>query len=1192
MEEKKYSFYLDQALELLSSASDSTLDCEDRLHKSLEIAEHIILLANQVQTLEEKKKITYYNKILSSPRGKVFVSNLLDQSFRSSSRPKILDQMSYLSHIYGMPQSFPGFLKARLFTINFLGKVFPHFFATIMQKILINGALNALNFADNFYLHKYLQANKESEIVLTLIHPPSFGPKTIEKHLRNILKLIYNPQIKTICINIADLSSFRKFNMTYEELEENLKKIYRAALKADKDKLIIINIENHSELDITIEVLKKILLLSEFLEVKIGISLQAYFPESFEIQKELIEEAKKRLEKNGAPILIRITKGEKLTQEQISAAINNWPSPTYLSKVETDANFKKMLLLGCDEVNTKAANIAIVTSNVFDISFALLLIKEKNLEPSVYFEIAEGRSRNALRKALEKLIGKNLKVLCPIVFKKKFHLACNFLLGKINDVTNSENIVSQLNNLYPGTKNWEEQSDNFKQSLEMIDKISNKRKQKHNRDKIVKISNQINFENEPSTDFSIKTNILWSEKIIEKAKEHTIDDIPLIINGEKIKTTYIGFGNNPSNPKTTFYKYFLADENQIERAIKTAKENEKKWSQTPLEKRCEILLRVAQKLREKRSFFIQTLIVDIGKNISEADMEVSDAIDVIEYQTKHMLEISRAKKDIKFEPKGTFLIKPSWKFPLSTAAEEIASALVSGNTLILKPLSSCPLVCYQLVLLMYEALVPKETLQYLNCSDELFEKKLIADPRIDSVVIFTSAKEAKKLISLRNGLEISAITGGTNTIIVTANSDKEQAIKAIIDSAFSFSGQKFSSASILILEKELYNDLEFKNYLKDAAQNLIVGSAFDPSVTVTPLIDEPDAELKRALLSLDKNESWLLKPKIDKDNPNLFSPGIKYGVQIDSFTKTHELYGPILSVMEANDLDEAIKIANTSKYALSSSLHSLDIRQHAKWLNNIQGGNYFINTKNLNAKVKRQPFGGYKDSSFGSGYKSGGPNYILNFVNLTQIDLPKGKLPVNDWVNSLTSFLENMDLSFEQLGVWYASVANYAYYWKRLKLEVDHSKILGQDNIQHYIPRQNITLRLNKDTFALDALRVCAAALTCSAPLEISWTSFKLLEEFNWIDLLPILSNIEESEDEFIARIKEGKIKRLRLTTKASDKLKKAAANSACYIIDKPVLANGRLELLHYIKEVSITYDYYRYENLGIKESEMRKPLL
>ncbi|NGX28333.1 MAG: hypothetical protein K940chlam1_00509, partial [Candidatus Anoxychlamydiales bacterium] len=476
--------------------------------------------------------------------------------------------------------------------------------------------------------------------------------------------------------------------------------------------------------------------------------------------------------------------------------------------------------------------------------------------------------------------------------------------------------------------------------------------------------------------------------------------------------------------------------------------------------------------------------------------------------------------------------------------------------------------------------------------DELFEKKLIADPRIDSVVIFTSAKYARKLIALRNGLEISAITGGINTILVTANSDKEQAIQAIINSAFCFSGQKFSSASILILEKEVYNDLEFKNNLKDAAQNLIVGSALDSSSIVTPLSKEIDPELKRALLTLDENESWLLKPHQDKDNPNLFSPGIKYGTQIDSFTKTHELYGPILSVMQADDLDEAIKIVNTSKYALSSSLHSLDNRCHAKWLNNIQGGNYYINTKNINAKIRRQPFGGYKDSSFGPGYKSGGQNYILNFVNPVQVDLPKGKLPVNDWVNSLTSFLENMDLSYEQLGVWYASVANYAYYWKKFEQEVDHCKILGQDNIQHYVPRQFITLRINKDNFALDTLRVCAAALTCSVPLEISWTSFKLLEESNWIDLLPILSNVEESEEEFFTRIKEGKIKRLRLTSKASDELKKAAANSACYIIDSPVLANGRLELLHYIKEVSITYDYNRYENLGIKELEMRKPLL
>ncbi|EKE03142.1 MAG: hypothetical protein ACD_20C00249G0001, partial [uncultured bacterium] len=316
----------------------------------------------------------------------------------------------------------------------------------------------------------------------------------------------------------------------------------------------------------------------------------------------------------------------------------------------------------------------------------------------------------------------------------------------------------------------------------------------------------------------------------------------------------------------------------------------------------------------------------------------------------------------------------------------------------------------------------------------------------------------------------------------------------------------------------------------------------------------------------------------------------KYGVLIENATN-RQIAAPILSVVRAENFDEAIKLANFSKYGLVAGLYSLDAREHNKWLKTVKAGNLYINSKITDAKIKIQPFGGYKESSFGSGYKSGGPNYVLDFIKLKQASLPKEKHPVNDWINTISSFLEKK-LTSQQLKIWHSSIANYAYWWKKLKQDLDHCKIIGQDNIYKYIPRKTITLRLTEKKMDFDALRVCAAALTCSSPLEISWCNTPQLEEFNWIDLLPILPNIEESQEEFDKRVKDGKIKRLRLTTPASEELKKYAALSACYIIDSPVLANGRFELLHYLKEIVITCDYHRYGNLGSRESEMRKPQL
>jgi len=1196
MEEKKYSFYLDQAFDLINSFSDNVLDIEEKTQKSIELAELLILHTQESFSVLEKKKLDKSLKILTFlKKAKALLSHLIDQSFRSYLPNRTLDQISHLILHYGIPSNTTFRIKANFYFLKILGPVFPNIFSRLLQKEMTKKCFNILNFVEKTNLQKYLQNNK-TETILWLIQKSPFGSKTVEKNIKNILSIIQNSKINSICINLADLYPDLSTNLNFlnkETLEKNIKIILQALLdnfkKEQKQISVFFNFDNYKNLNLITEIFENLLFSDAFLQIKLGITLKAYFPESFEIQKKFISLAKKRIEKNGSPIIIRITKGSCLNLEQTEAAKNNWSSPTYTTKIETDANFKKMIEYGCKTDNIKAANLGIATCNIFDIAYSILLIKENKIEPYVFFEMIKGSLTKSIQHSLERILEKNLKIFCPIVNKKDFHSINCLLLKKINDFTNSENFIFHLEKLLPGTKNWDEQLDIFKQSIEQIKHISNTPKQIQNRN-LLKDKTSVNFENAPVTDFNISSNITWANQIVEKAKNYIPEDIPLVIDGKYIYDNLNGVSINPSR-SNNYYKYSLANEKQIEQAIITAKQNEKKWFQTPFKTRHEILMKVSEKLKEKRDSFIQILMVDIAKNLEQADSEISDAIDAIEYQCKQMLN-TLSYKDIEWTPKGTFVVIPPWGYPLSIGIEAIVSALISGNVVIFKPLNECVLISYQLANLFWLSGVPKECLQFINTTNSLFEKILISDHRINSVIISTSSEYAKKLIKLRNGLELLATTGGINTIIVTDMSDKELAIKNIINSAFLFSGQKFSSASVLILEKHIYDDLEFRENLKDASNNLKTGSALDINSVITPLIKIPDNKLKKALTTLDNDEWWLVKPKQDENNPRLFSCGIKYGVKPESFTKNHELYGPILSVMRADNLDEAIKLVNDSKFGLAAGLQSLDLREHTKWLAEIKAGNFYINTKIIDAKIKRQPFGGYKESSFGSGYKAGGPNYILDFLKANQLFLPKEKQPVNDWVNSLTSFLEKIDLSAEQLGIWYVSVANYAYWWKRLKQNFDYCKIFGQDNYFSYVTRKNITLRLTEKSFALDALRVCAAALTCSTPLEISWTNNKQLDEFNWIDLLPVLSNIEETKEEFHKRIEEGKIKRLRLTTLASDNLKKIASRSACHIIDKPVLANGRFELLHYIKEISVTYDYHRYGNLGNRESEMRKPLL
>ncbi|MBN2479892.1 MAG: proline dehydrogenase family protein [Parachlamydiales bacterium] len=1184
---------LNQILDLLSSVKNSSLSTLDRARKAIEISEGILRL-NQIMLQDEQKTVlTDRINLLLDLKGKAFFSNIIDQSFRTSNLSRISNQISYLLRVSKIESLFPWTYKIKFFLFKIFAKSFPKILVPLIQTSLKKELSHTLIYADKPFLKKYLQTKKKYNS-FSLITGFCFSKKNIKQNLNYYYDLISTPFIDYIDINIDALYS-EKNALSYfsalKTLKENLSKLFKFALKYSsekKPKTLIITSNYYKNYELSIEAFKSVASDLEFKNLKLGITLCAYFPESLEILKDLIEFSKKRDKDQFSAIIVKIKKGSSFNEEQINAAKNNWISPTFIKKYETDANFKKMLHLSCQKENAKVCNIHISTLNVFDISYSLLLIYENDIEPFVFLFLNSGKIES-YRKAISSIY-KNTYLNINVINKKDYEVAPSFILKVIDETSNLENFITNVLTLSNNSLKFDELKESFELSINEMKNLSSKPKYAYQKNIETILRNYLS-DNEATTDFTLKENRDLACKIAKDASLYKPNHIPLVIDLETIKTNVKGTKIDPCNLDKTLYQYSLADEAQIEKAIKCAKDNEPLWQKIPLDEKFLILDKIIKKIKEKRIDLIKSLMVDIAKNIEEADTEVSSAIDSINYfkeQIRHLYSI----KDIKFTPKGTFIVIPPWGFPLSVAIEEIIGALITNNLVILIPPKEAIHICYEIANIIWEAGISKKYLQFLNCNELLFHNKLMKDKRINSVIISTNSQNAKKLIKLREGFELSAECGGINSIIVSAFCDKEQAIQDIISSAFEFSGQKFSSASILILEKEVYEDEEFLSKLKNAAQNLIVDQPTTIDATVTPLAHDLSVDVKKAFTHLGKGESWLLEPKIDSVNNRVMTPGIKLGVTSKSFTKNHEIYAPILSIMKANDLEHAIELANTSKYGLAASLFSLDPREQYIWQKKIQAGNLSINTKITNTKIKKQPFGGYKESAFGKEYKAGGANYLLHFMNIEQIGLPKEKLPVNEWVNSLTAFLEKIDLSAEKLGLWYVSVSNYAYWWKKLKQDYDTCKILGQDNIIRYVPRKLITLRLEEDSFALDALRICAAALTCNMPLEISWSGNKEIEALNWIDLLPILNVLEESKEEFLKRVRSNQIKRLRVIPPASEELKKACANSACCLIDDEVLANGRFELLHYIREVSITYNYDRYGNLGARELELRKPVL
>ena len=1200
------SSYLQQAMQIISSAHGKQMSLHEREKQSVELAANMLNEANRTMTFSEKRIYAELSRMMRDPVGKVFTTNMTDQCFRSHRSSRVANQLIYLINQLGIPRYLSSSKRAAIAMFQILGRPLSWLLVPMVTFTLRRATARVILPGEKEALDKHMARRRLEGVRLNLNHlgEAILGEAEAKHRLEVYLKDLEQDNIEYISIKISTIYSqihLLGWEQTLEALAERLRQLYRVAMnhtftRADGTKVpkfVNLDMEEYRDLVLTKELFKKVLNEPEFHHFSAGIVLQAYLPDSHNIQKELTEWAMERVKRGGAPVKIRIVKGANLAMEQFEASVRDWPQAPYMKKSDVDANYKKIVTYGCASEHAKAVHLGVASHNLFDIAYAMLLRAENRVENEVNFEMLEGMADH-IRRVVQKL-SKDILLYCPVATKEDFQSAIAYLIRRLDENTGPDNFLRVTFGLRPGTPEWDEQVLLFNNACREMDTVYTKPRRVQDRNHPPShLPISAPFENEPDTDFSLPQNRVWANKIIEKWKNIKIEPIPLVIAGHPIhQKNPEGLGVDPANPHHTLYRYSLADWGQIDKAIQCAKDYEATWSHKSAHERCTLLSEAAKKMREHRADLIGVMMVDGGKSILEGDPEVSEAIDFADYYLRSVQKMDSCK-DIRWTPKGTILVTPPWNFPVSIPAGGILAALAAGNCVLFKPAPEAVLSGWELVKTLWEAGIPKEALQFINCVDDPVGSKLIADARVNCIILTGATSTAKLFMRLRPGLDLAAETGGKNAMIVTALADRDLAIKDAVQSAFGHCGQKCSALSLLILEAEVYDSAHFRQQLKDAIESLKVGVCWDCSSKVTPLIREPNETLRRGLTVLDKGEEWLVMPQPDPHNPNLWTPGVKYGVKPGTFMHHTELFGPVLAVIRANNLSHAIEIANATPYGLTSGLQSLDDREKQIWMQKIEAGNCYINRGTTGAVVRRQPFGGTKASSFGNGAKAGGPNYVMQFAIPREVSLPVEKDPVSEEVNNLTAILKKYNFSSEELGIWYASTANYAHWAKHFAEDHDPSKIVGQDNLLRYRPHKKMCFRIQENDSPLDILRILAAALSCKARIEISWskghTHIQVRDHLR--PLAHFFPIIEEGEDQFNTRIKANAYRRVRLITPPSEALKNAASQSACFLNYAPVLSNGRFELPHYLREISFSIDYHRYGNLGLRERDKRKPVL
>lgn len=1200
----KISPLIKQAQMQLQMVKGQILSLEERTRRAIDLTALILEESRRIQTEKERRQQEQLARMMQDPIGKIFTAAITDQCFRSHQHGRAANQLAYLIDKYGVPKSLSLDKRLSLRLFSLVGPLLAPILVPATIRMLRQETAHVILPGEKKPLLGHLKRRHQEGVRVNLNHlgEAILSEEEAERRLQLYLDDLTQPYIECISIKISTI--FSQINLlaweeTLNVLSERLRQLYRAAKahpyrRADGElapKFVNLDMEEYRDLHLTVALFCKVLSEPEFKHYPAGIALQAYLPDTVEIQQKLTEWAQRRVADGGAPIKIRLVKGANLAMEQVEASLKGWPQAPYLTKSEVDANYKRMMMYGCQPEHARAVHLGIGSHNLFDIAYALLLRAENQMEKEIGFEMLEGMA-DPMRRVVQQLSG-DMLLYCPVATKEEFQNAVAYLVRRLDENTAPENFLRQVFDLTPRTPAWQEQASRFAQSVADAPRVSNcPRRQQNRLQQEQRPYRASAFHNEPDTDWALPQNRKWIQDILHEWSEKFISTIPLVIGGEYIDSNKkFALAQDPSKPAQILYQYIQATVEQAEQAVKFAKRAEAWWANTSVQERIDILGRIAQNLRIQRGILIGAMVADTGKTVQEADVEVSEAIDFAEYYRSMMGEWD-ALKDIRWQPKGTVLVAPPWNFPCSIPAGGLLAALVTGNCVIFKPASEAALVGWELVKLFWQAGVDQDVLQFIMCEDDPVGSRLVQDPRLNAVILTGATATAKLLLNLRPDLDLIAETGGKNTMVITAMADRDLAIRDLLQSAFGHAGQKCSACSLAILEAEVYDDPHFLQQLKEAAASLSVGYAWNLKTKINPLIRIPNETLRRGLTQLEAGETWLLEPKQDRNNPLLWSPGIKLGVKPESFTFQNELFGPVLGVVRASDFEDALEIMNQTPYGLTAGIHSLDDREQSAWLEKIEAGNCYINRTITGAIVQRQPFGGCKESSFGRGSKAGGPNYLTQLMVANPLTLPQENDELTSPLMSLTSLMEKDFLSPQDKEIWQASLGNYAFYWRHYFSQAhDPSLVLGQDNFLRYVPHSHMLFRIQEGDADLDILRVIAAAKTCDAALEVSYAESKFQTLFKNLEKEPKFTHIQETEEHLIIRLSQSHIKRVRLLQTPSQALQKSLAKAACSINSGPVLANGRLELLNYLREVSISRDYHRYGNLGDREGETRMSL-
>ena len=742
-----------------------------------------------------------------------------------------------------------------------------------------------------------------------------------------------------------------------------LEPILRAARK--RGVFVNIDMEHNAVRPLTLDLITEVLGSDEFRGWRdVGIAIQAYLRCAHQDLERLLRWSEHR----GTPFWIRLVKGAYHDHERVVAAQQGWPVPVFTDKAATDANYEALSdwLLDRHDV----LRPAFASHNVRSIAHILAGVEQRRLpQRAVEFQMLYGMAEPLKATLVER--GERVRVYAPY---GRLLPGMAYLVRRLLENTSNQSFVRV----------------GF---LEHGDEEGLLMKPQSGGTAHITAARPRGFTNQALLDFSQASSREACAHALDALRRRLPLTCPAVIGVTRIAVDDRVCSRNPGRQDQIVARVSATGEAEANAAVAAAMAAFPDWRDRSVEERAVLLERLADELLRRRHDLIALIVLESGKNAPEADADVCEAIDFCRFYAVEMRRLDTARiRDLPgeqnrmfYEPRGVAVVIAPWNFPLAILCGMATAALVAGNTVIMKPAEQTPAIAFHLMEAMQAAGFPQGVVNLLPGTGEIVGPILVGHPDV-SLITFTGSVAVGLAINEQAArsrtAEVKRVVcemGGKNAIIVDADADLDEAVLGVMHSAFGYQGQKCSACSRVIV---IGDHAAFVERLVQATASLTIGPADDPASAIGPVIDEEAkhrilARIAEATKSARLIYAGIVPSDIDAAG-SYIAPHIFTDVDPASSLAQDEIFGPVLAVIGARNLDDAIRIANGTRFALTGGLYSRSPSAITRVTREFRVGNLYINRKITGALVDVQPFGGFKLSGIGS--KAGGPDYLLQFL--------------------------------------------------------------------------------------------------------------------------------------------------------------------------------------------------------------------